>query len=51
MYLEISFRCDDHEALFTGGFKDEERAGATAYTNVETYSCRLSDGATVFSAE
>ena len=31
--------------------KDEERAGAVVYTNVEMYSCRLPDGATAFSVE
>ncbi len=50
-YLEIKSRYEDHEALYTDGSKDGERAGAAAYTNDETYSCRLPDGATVFSAE
>ncbi len=40
-YLEIRSSHEDHEALFTDGFKDEQRAGTAAYTNVETYSCQL----------
>ncbi len=50
-YLEIRSRYEDYETIYTDGSKDEERAGAAVYTNVETYSCRLPDGATVFSAE
>ncbi len=50
-YIKIRSRYEDHEALYTDGSKDEERAGAAAYTNAETYSCRLPDSATVFSAE
>ena len=46
-----SSRYEDYEAVFTYGSKDEERAGTAACTNVETYSCRLPDGATVFSAD
>ena len=49
--LEIRCRYEDHEALFTNWSKDEKRAGAAAYKNVETYSCQLPDDANVFSAE
>ena len=51
IYLENRSRYEDHEALFTDGSKDEERAGAAVHTNAKTYFCRLPDGGTVFSTE
>ena len=39
--VEIRSRYEDHEALLTDGFKNEERAGASVYTNAETETCRL----------
>ncbi len=50
-YLEITSRYEDHEALFTDRFKDEESASAAVYYSAETYSSWLPDGETIFSAE
>ena len=41
----------DYETIFTDGSKDGDTAGSACVSPSDTYKCRLSDSASIFSAE